>query len=316
MFDDPTAVEERARMRAEVWVGLNRPQPELSSKWFYDATGAALFDEITELPEYYPTRTERAILRAFGPRWFDEIRPRSLVELGAGSADKTRILLDALEPGAVYVSVDISAAYLEQVARALSREYPHLRIDPAECDISRTLELPGDLPGPRVFAFLGSTIGNFERPAAVRLLGRIRAAMRHDDRLLLGADLVKERTTLEAAYNDSRGVTAAFNRNVLEVLNRDVGTDFDVEAWDHVAFFDPERSRIEMHLRAAKPQMVTVPGRGQLRFREGATIRTEISCKYDREQIVALFADAGLALDRWVTDSRQWFALATGRRAG
>jgi L-histidine Nalpha-methyltransferase len=314
MTEGTAYLDERARIAAEIWAGLSRPQPELSPKWFYDAAGSALFDEITRLPEYYPTRTERAILRAFGPTWFDEIGPRSLVELGAGSADKTRILLDALHrPGSVYVPVDISTSYLDQVARELEREYPDLDVVPARSDISRSLDVPAALPGPTVFAFLGSTIGNFGRAAAVRLLARIRAAMRTGDRLLLGVDLVKDTAILEAAYNDSRGVTAAFNRNVLHVLNRMVGTDFVPDDWEHLAFFNAEDSRIEMHLRASTQQRVGVPGRGTLRFDAGATIRTEISCKYDRAAVSSLFADAGLVMERWVPDARDWFALVTAR---
>lgn len=307
--------EERARerMRAEAWQLLNRPQKQLSSKWFYDAAGSALFDEITTLEEYYPTRTERAILRGFGPGWFGTLGPRALVELGAGSADKTRILLDALASGSVYVPVDISQTYLDAVAAQLRDEYPGLSVIPARSDITHGLDLPADLPRPAVFAFLGSTIGNFDRSAAVRLLGRVRAAMQPGDRFLMGADLIKDAAVLHAAYNDARGVTAAFNRNILNVLNRDAGTDFDLGAWEHRALFNADEQRIEMHLVARSPQVVAVPGRGEVRIAAGETIRTEISCKYDRPTVTGLFADAGLALERWVTDERDWFALAVGR---
>lgn len=316
MTEQTLGLDAVARMRAEAWAGLRRPQKELAPKWFYDATGSALFDEITRLEEYYPTRTERAILTAFGPRWFGELKPASLVELGAGSAEKTRTLLDAMKPDAVYVPVDISVAYLEALAEQLAEEYPRLEVIPALSDIGHDLALPPMLPAPTVFAFLGSTIGNFERAAAVRLLGRIRGAMRGADRFLMGADLVKDRAVLERAYNDARGITAEFNRNILRVLNTEIDTDFDPDAYEHRAFFNEEAQRIEMHLVARAEQTVTVPTRGHIVIAAGESVRTEISCKYDRATVSRLFEDAGLELEEWVTDARGWFALVTARRRG
>ena len=314
MTEQTLGIDPRARMRAEVWTGLNRPQKELLPKWFYDAAGSALFDEITRLVEYYPTRTERAILTDFGPCWLARMRPRSLIELGAGSAEKTRILLEAMHaPGAVYVPVDISEAYLEAVAAELKREFPDLTVIPARSDIALGLEVPPELPDPSVFAFLGSTIGNFDRPAAVRLLARVRAALRPSDRFLMGADLVKDTGIIERAYNDARGITAEFNRNVLRVLNRDIETDFDLDAFVHHAFFNVEAKRIEMHLVARSDQRVRVPHRGTVEIAAGESIRTEISCKYDRATVEALFNEAGLEIENWVTDARDWFALVVGR---
>ncbi|HUG42345.1 MAG TPA: L-histidine N(alpha)-methyltransferase [Longimicrobiales bacterium] len=308
----------RAAMLADVAEGLSRPRKELSPKYFYDQRGSELFEAITRLPEYYPTRSERALLTTFAPAWIAELSPVSLVELGAGAADKTRILLDAIQaasPGATYVPVDISAEFLESAAEGLREDYPALEIQPVVADMSALIRLPGELPRPAVFALLGSTIGNFRPGAAVALLGRARAQMRDGDRFLLGADLVKDVGVLEAAYNDAAGVTAAFNLNVLHVLNRELGADFDVNAFRHRAFYDPEKRRIEMHLVAGRAMTATVPGAGAFAFAAGETVRTEISCKYDRDAVAAMFADAGLVLERWLTgpDDAHRFGLAVGR---
>lgn len=301
----------------DVWAGLNRPQKELSPKYFYDERGSALFDEITELEEYYPTRTERALLERWAPAWLRRFAPHALVELGAGSADKTRVLLDAMPAtGAVYVPVDISPAYLEAVAERLGAEYPDLRVVPAEADIGVDLAVPADLPHPVLFAFLGSTIGNFAAAAAVRLLRRVTAALGRDDRFLIGVDLKKDVVVLERAYNDERGVTAAFNKNILNVLNREIGTDFDPDGFDHHAYYDQVGERIEMHLVARGRQEVHVPDRGGVVIEAGESIRTEISCKYDRARIEELFGQAGLALEEWITDDRELYALTIARRAG
>ena len=310
--------EDGDRMRSEVAQGLQRPQKELSPKFFYDQRGSELFEAITRLPEYYPTRSERALLTEFAPAWIAERRPASLVELGAGAADKTRILLDAIEassPGATYVPVDISGDFLESAAEGLREDYPALEIRPVVADMAERIRLPEDLPRPAVFALLGSTIGNFRPGAAVALLGRTRAAMLPGDRFLLGADLVKDAAVLEAAYNDAAGITAAFNRNVLHVLNRELGADFDPDAFRHRAFYDRAKRRIEMHLVAERAVTATIPGAGSFTFAEGETVRTEISCKYDRDMIEGLFSEAGLVLERWVEgpDDVHRFGLAVGR---
>ena len=301
-------------MLTDVWAGLNRPQKELSPKYFYDERGSQLFDEITRLPEYYPTRTERMLLKAHAKQWLAAQKPRALIELGAGSADKTRILLDAMpREGSWYIPIDISMTYLVEVASSIGSEYPHLRILCVESDISKGPVVPPDMPKPSVIAFLGSTIGNFEPRAAARLLSRVRRAMTPEDRFVMGVDLVKETRVLEAAYNDSRGVTADFNLNVLRVLNRDLGADFDLRSFAHHAFFNRTASRIEMHLVSKRAQVVTIPRAGEIAFDEGDTIRTEISCKYTRAMIEQMFAGAGLEVASWTTDASGWYALTTAR---
>jgi L-histidine Nalpha-methyltransferase len=299
-------------MREDVAAGLRRPQKEISPKYFYDRRGSQLFETITRLPEYYPTRAERELLERLMPEWLGALRPGALVELGAGAADKTRVLLDVMRqanPGATYVPMDISARFLEEVAVGLRADYPGLRIRPVATDITAALDLPADLPHPVLFAFLGGTIGNFRHASAHGLLRRIRHAMSDGDALLLGLDLEKPVEVLEAAYNDSGGVTAEFNRNILRVLNRELGADFDVDAFRHHAFYNQDKHRIEMHLVTRRPLLVTVPGAGTFPFREGESVRTEISCKYDRPRAEALLGEAGLTLARWAV-APPGFALA------
>jgi L-histidine N-alpha-methyltransferase len=307
-------------MLAEVAAGLCQRQKELSPKWFYDRRGSELFEQISRLPEYYLFRSERALLATFAPGWIAKLRPASVVELGAGAATKTRILLDALQSvsaGATYVPVDISAQFLERAAKRLRMEYPDIEIRPLVADMSEPIRLPAALPRPTVFALLGSTIGNFRPRAAAALLARSASRMQDGDRFLLGADLHKDVAVLEAAYNDPSGVTAAFNLNALHVLNRELDADFDPSAFRHRAFYDVDRRWIEMHLIAERNLAVTIPGAGTFAFAAGETLRTEISCKYDRASIETMFAEAGLVLDGWITgpDSEHRFALAVGRIA-
>jgi L-histidine Nalpha-methyltransferase len=305
-------------MLADVREGLSRARKELSPKYFYDQRGSELFDEITRLPEYYPTRTERAILAAQGRCVVRQLAPATIVELGAGNADKTRLLIDAqhdVVEHPCYVPIDVSASFLALSAERLRAEYPALRVVTVVGDIEDELRLP-TLRRPALFAFLGSTIGNFDHPAAASLLRRVRRAMHVDDRLLLGADLRKDPHVIEAAYNDSRGVTAEFNRNMLRVLNRELGADFDLGAFAHRAFYDRELGRIEMHLVADRAHAVNIPGAGTFQFARGESVRTEISCKYDRNTIESLLSAAGLVLDRWDTDAACTYALALARRAG
>lgn len=306
-------------MRAEVAHGLSQVPKQLPSKYFYDARGSRLFERITHLPEYYPTRTERALLERWMRPWFAELRPRSLVELGAGSAEKTRILLDAMldvESGELYVPVDVSAEFLADTARRLRADYPDLRVSPAVADIARPLELSVDPASPTVYAFLGGTIGNFGPAEAADLLRHVRAVMNVQDRFLLGADLRpgpgKGRDEIEAAYNDDAGVTAEFNLNMLRVLNRELGTDFALDAFHHRAFYDDASHRIEMHLVSDGAQVVHLPDVGTFRLAAGESIRTEISCKYDRASVQDLFRRAGLAVDCWRQDDLGRFALAVG----
>jgi L-histidine N-alpha-methyltransferase len=297
---------------------LAAPQKELSPKFFYDHRGSELFEEITRLPEYYPTRAERAILDAWMPTLIARLGSRTLIELGAGNAEKSRVILDAMrtaDTAECYVPIDVSATFLSLTAARLRREYPGLVVEPAVADIAEELNLPRRFPRPALFAFLGSTIGNFYPPAAIRLLRRVRAAMEPGDRFLMGADLRKDVARLEAAYNDSRGITAEFNRNMLLVLNHELGADFDPDAFEHRAFYDTDAHRIEMHLASVGPQTVRIPGIGEVTFDDGETLRTEISCKYDRESVASLFAAAGLEIEAWRTDPEDLFALVVGAPA-
>lgn len=312
----PAPSARRAAMLADVRRGLCASQKELPPKYFYDTRGSELFEEITRLPEYYLTRSERALLERWMPDVVGALRPRSLVELGAGSAAKTRTILDAMlaarAAGVTYVPVDVSADFLADVARALRAEYPRLRVVPAIADIGATLRLPVDLPGPTLFAFLGSTIGNFAPDEAVRLLRRVRHEMGAGDRFLLGVDLRKNVEEIEQAYNDARGVTAEFNLNMLRVVNAELGSDFDPAAFRHYAFYDVELDRIEMHLIARRAHSVRIPGLGAVRFHTGESIRTEISCKHDRASVEEMFAASGLSIDRWITDDEHRYALVLG----
>jgi L-histidine N-alpha-methyltransferase len=300
-------------MLAEVAAGLSAPQKELPPKFFYDRRGSELFEEITRLPEYYPTRTERALLTDWMPALIPQLGSRALVELGAGSAEKSRIILDAMrEAGTadVYVPIDVSAGFLEHTATRLRREYPGLAVEPLAADIAEDFQRPRGLPHPALYAFLGSTIGNFYPPAAIRLLGRVRTAMERSDRFLLGVDLRKDVARIEAAYNDSQGITAAFNRNMLLVLNDELGSSFD--PFEHRAFYETLTNRIEMHLVSRAPQLVRIPGIGLISFEAGESIRTEISCKYDRSSVTELFDAAGLRIEIWKPDREQLFALVIG----
>ncbi len=305
-------------MVAEVAAGLSSPQKELSPKYFYDQRGSELFEEITRLEEYYPTRTERALLEAWMPGLIRRLGTRTLLELGAGSAEKSRVILNAMRAAGtaeVYVPIDVSASFLSQTATRLRREYPRLAVEPAIADISEDFSLPRRLPRPALYAFLGGTIGNFYPTAAIRLLGRVRAAMEPGDRFLMGVDLRKDVARIEAAYNDAAGVTAAFNRNMLLVLNQELGASFDPMAFDHRAFYEPVAHRIEMHLVSRREQWVEVPGVGTVHFAAGESLRTEISCKHDRESVAQLFESAGLEIEAWRSDPDSLFALVVGAAA-
>jgi L-histidine N-alpha-methyltransferase len=307
-----------AGMLAEVSAGLSAPQKELPPKYFYDHRGSEIFEEITRLPEYYQTRTERSILATWMPALIRDLGTRALVELGAGSAEKSRIIISAMRAagtGEVYVPVDVSASFLNQTATQLRHEYPGLAVEPVVADIAEEVGRPAGLPHPAMYAFLGGTIGNFYPPAAIRLLSRVRSAMDPRDRLLLGVDLRKDVGRIELAYNDSQGVTAAFNRNMLSVLNNELGADFDVETFEHLAFYEPINHRIEMHLISVVNQEVRIPGVGVVSFSCGESIRTEISCKYDRQSVAELFEAAGLQIQIWKPDADALFALVVGAPA-
>ena len=304
-------------MIRDVRQGLTQSPKRLSPKYFYDERGSELFEQITNLPEYYLTRAERALLERLMPMLVEELRPRSLVELGAGSANKTRIILDAMRQRGIaecYVPIDVSGDFLETTAALLRREYEAVRITPVVSDITEPFSLP-PLASPVLIGFLGSTIGNFSRDGAVTLLSHVARLMGPDDAFLLGTDLRKDARVLNAAYNDSRGVTAAFNRNILERLNRELGANFPVEQFEHHAYYSMDQHRIEMHLVARSVLTVTIPEIGEVKFVQGETIRTELSYKYDREAIAEILAGSGMRLDRWMPDDDQVFSLALARVA-
>ncbi|OII60221.1 dimethylhistidine N-methyltransferase [Streptomyces sp. CC53] len=300
-----------ADLRADVLNGLTRTPKELPPKWFYDARGSELFEEITRLPEYYPTRTERAILTARAAEIAEATGARTLVELGSGSSEKARLLLHALRPGLEgYVPVDVSESALTGAAEALTAELPDLRVHALVADFTRGLALPGT-PGPRLVAFLGGTLGNLLPAQRAAFLRSVRALMEPGDALLLGTDLVKDEGVLVAAYDDAAGVTAAFNKNVLAVLERELGADVDPDDFDHVAVWDPDNEWIEMRLRARHALTVKIPELGlAVPFAAGEDLRTEVSAKFRQERVEAELAAAGLALSRWWTDEKEWFGVS------
>jgi len=308
-------------LHEDVLDGLTRPAKELPPKHLYDQHGSELFDRICELPEYYPTRTERAILTARAGAIVARTGMAELVELGSGTAAKTRVLLEAGERAGTlrrYVPFDVAEQMVRDTAGALAPEHPGLELHGIVGDFERHLgEIPPPEPGrPRVVAFLGGTIGNFLPGARRRFLRELGGLLGSEGFLLLGTDLVKDPDVLEAAYDDSAGVTAAFNLNVLTILNRELGADFPVERFEHVAFYDPERRWIEMRLRARRACTVRIPAIDlEVSFLRGEEIRTEISTKFTRPRLESDFAAVGLELEEWLTDEDERFALTLARRA-
>ena len=300
-----------ADLRADVLQGLTRSPKALPPKWFYDARGSELFEEITRLPEYYPTRAEREILIARAPEIAAATGARTLVELGSGSSEKTRFLIDALLPGLdSYVPVDVSESALTGAAESLLADRPELRVHALVADFTRGLALPGT-PGPRLVAFLGGTIGNLLPAERRTFLRSVRAMLTPGDALLLGTDLVKDEETLVAAYDDAAGVTAAFNKNVLSVIDRELGADADPDAFDHVALWDRDKEWIEMRLRARHALTVKIPELNLVvPFAAGEEVRTEVSAKFRQAGVRDELAEAGLDLSRWWTDDEGRFALS------
>jgi L-histidine N-alpha-methyltransferase len=306
-----------ASLRADALAGLTASPKTLPPKWFYDAQGSALFEKITELPEYYPTRAERSILRAVAPEIAAVTGAATLVELGSGSSEKTRLLLSALRDAGTlggYVPVDVSESAVVAAGDALAADYPGLAVHAVVADFEQYLGVPSDDEagaGPRLVAFLGSTIGNMVPAERATFLGRVRAQLRPGDAFLLGTDLVKDPAVLVAAYDDSAGVTAAFNKNVLSVLNAELGADFDLDAFDHVAAWNSASEWIEMRLRAASAQTVRVRDLGlTVEFTAGEEMRTEVSAKFRADGVRAELAAAGLALRSWWTDEAGQFGLS------
>ncbi|OKJ94514.1 histidyl-tRNA synthetase [Streptomyces sp. CB03234] len=300
-----------ADLRADVLHGLTRTPKDLPPKWFYDARGSELFEEITRLPEYYPTRAEREILVARAAEIARVTRARTLVELGSGSSEKTRHLIDALLPGLEsYVPVDVSESALRGAAEALTGEHPGLQVHALIADFTRGLALPGT-PGPRLVAFLGGTIGNLLPEQRKLFLRSVRSLLSPGDALLLGTDLVKDEETLVAAYDDAAGVTAEFNKNVLAVLARELGADADPADFDHVAVWDRDREWIEMRLRARQALTVKIPELDlAVTFEAGEEMRTEVSAKFRQEGVRSELARSGMELAHWWTDEEGRFALS------
>ncbi|MEU6390582.1 L-histidine N(alpha)-methyltransferase [Streptomyces sp. NPDC046939] len=299
-----------AALRADVLHGLTATPKTLPPKWFYDARGSELFDEITTLPEYYPTRAEREILLARAPEIAAATGARTLVELGSGSSDKTRHLLDSFTQLTHYVPVDVSESALRGAADLLLAEHPGLDIHALVADFTRALALPGT-PGPRLVAFLGGTIGNLLPGERAEFLTSVRGLLAPGDFFLLGTDLVKDEATLVAAYDDAAGVTAAFDKNVLSVVNRELGADFDPDAFQHVAVWDAGHEWIEMRLRSTAAQTVKIPALDlAVTFAAGEELRTEVSAKFRREGVRRELGAAGLELTQWWTDAEGRFALS------
>jgi L-histidine N-alpha-methyltransferase len=300
-------------LEADVRAGLRAMPKTLPPKWFYDERGSELFDAITRLPEYYPTRTERSILVAHAPELAEITKADTLVELGSGTSEKTRLLLDGLRDAGTlerFVPFDVSEQTLRDAAAAVAEEYPGVRVHAVVGDFEHHLrDLPGG--GTRVVAFLGSTIGNLAPEPRARFLADLAATLAPGDALLLGTDLVKDVDRLLAAYDDAAGVTAAFNRNVLSVIDRELDADFDPEAFDHVAVWDPHEEWIEMRLRSRRAQTVHVRALGlQVEFAASEDLRTEISAKFRRGRVEEELAVAGFRLAEWWTDPADDFALS------
>ncbi|MCE7003326.1 L-histidine N(alpha)-methyltransferase [Kibdelosporangium philippinense] len=300
-------------LASDARTGLAASPKTLPPKWFYDARGSDLFEQITRLPEYYPTRAEREILGDRASEIAATSKAHTLVELGSGSSEKTRLLLDALRSAGTlrqFVPLDVSRTALTDAAAACAVDYPSLKVHGVVGDFTEHLALlPGEAP--RMVAFLGGTIGNLLPEERAKFLGSLRDVLEPGEWLLLGTDLVKDAETVRVAYDDAAGVTAEFNRNVLHVLNRELGADFDVDAFSHIALWDPVNEWIEMRLRAEKAMQVTVPALGMtVSFDEGEELHTEISAKFRREGIAAELADTGFELTRWWTDTAGRFGLS------
>jgi L-histidine N-alpha-methyltransferase len=307
----------REQLAIDARKGLTSTPKTLPPKYFYDARGSQLFEAITRLPEYYQTRTETAILSKVADVIIADVRPTEIVELGSGASRKTRLLLEAMHAagtGNRYVPFDVSEDALISAMLTLTRDYPWLHVGGVIGDFDHHLE---SIPtgGRRLVAFLGSTIGNLHPDQHVAFLRTVAGLLDDGDAFLLGVDLVKDVTTLEAAYNDAQGVTAEFNRNLLAVLNRELNADFRLDAFTHVARYRTDCAWIEMALRAERDMVVHLSTLDlDADFAQGEELQTEISCKFTRQTVEAACAAAGLSLHQWHTDSKGWFALALAAR--
>lgn len=316
----PMGAEPGAGLAEDARLGLSARPKSLPPKHFYDERGSELFERITRLPEYYQTRAELGILRRVAHGLVERHGVCELVELGSGSSRKTRALLDAMRDAALlerYVPFDVCPEAILAAAGPIAVDYPGLDVHGVAGDFDRHLDgVPPRDGGPRLVAFLGGTIGNLEPAARTPFLRSVAELMDDDDVLLVGTDLAGDPERIRLAYDDRAGVTAEFNRNVLHVMNRELGADFAPAAFDHVALYDAGPPWIEMRLRARSRQVVTLGALGmQVTFDAGEEMRTEISCKFTREMVAGMYADAGLRLAEWHEDARGWFAVSLARRA-
>ena len=307
--------QERARLLAEdVRRGLTATPKTLPPKYFYDAAGSDLFERITELPEYYLTRAEAGLLNSTASSVMSTVKPREIVELGAGSATKTRLLLDAAHAAgslARYLPFDVSPDALRAAGAALMERYPFLEVHGIVGDFERHLDQIPPPDGSRLALLLGSTIGNLDPAFRSTFLSQVRGLVEDGGGFLLGVDLVKDVAVLHAAYNDSEGVTAAFNRNVLHVVNRELGADFQPQAFQHHAFYNPVASRIEMHLVPQEVQRVRIAGLSlSMEVRPDESIWTESSYKFTQDSTATMLDEAGFGLAEWYTDAARQVALA------
>lgn len=303
------APEAQAIFLRDVLDGLSRAQKTLPCQYFYDAAGSDLFEQITELPEYYPTRTETAILQAHAVEIAATLGPNVLlVEYGAGASTKTRILLDTLDEMEGYVPIDVSESFLLETAQRLRADYPALPVHPVVGDFMTRFGLPGDRHGQPVGFFPGSTIGNLSDEDIVQFMTAARDLLGPDSQFLIGVDLRKDASILVPAYDDAAGVTAAFNLNLLTRMNRELGADFDLSAFAHRAIWNDAASRIEMHLESLHPQTVTLGGRS-IAFAAGETIHTENSRKFTIDSLTPLFEQTGWTLNKTWLDDKHYFAV-------
>jgi len=299
-------------LKQEVYNGLSARQRYLPSKYFYDSRGATLFEQICHLPEYYQTRTELSILRTIAPAVMENLKEGNLIELGSGANWKIRTLLDAANGKRSkirYVPVDVCEPALAQASKDLIQLYPELTVLGIVADITRDLGRIW-VDGDKLIAFFGSTIGNFNEQESITFLRSVAGAMGPRDRFLVGMDMIKPTEILEAAYNDTQGITAEFNKNILAVMNCGFHANFDLPSFDHLAFYNEERACIEMHLRANRDVSVKIEDIGlHITLQQGETIFTEICRKFSREQVVQMAAEAGLVITRWLSDPAAWFSL-------
>jgi L-histidine Nalpha-methyltransferase len=315
----PMGAEIGEGLVADARRGLAATPKSLPPIYFYDERGSELFERITRLPEYYQTRTEMRILRRVAPGVVARHGVGELVELGSGASRKTAALLDAMRDGGDlerYVPFDVCPEAILAASGRLAGAYPGLEVHGLAGDFGRHLScVPEKRSVPRLVAFLGGTIGNFEPGSRAPFLHSVAELMDRDDVLLVGTDLAGDASRIQPAYDDAQGVTAEFNLNLLHVLNRELDADFDLHAFAHVAIYDPEPPWVEMRLRSLADQVVTVRALGmEVPFAEGEEMRTEISCKFTRTAVAGMYADAGLELVEWHGDPRGWFAVSTARR--